>query len=145
MVRVVLKRSRCLAAVLIAVHGAAAATLVPLAIPGWAQAALALLIAASLWRALRRHAWLTSRASVTSIELREPGWAMVETGPRGREEARILGTTYISALLCVVNLRVAGRAFARHAVLVPDNVDADSFRRLRVALRWGYRGQAERF
>lgn len=139
MVRVTLKRSRLLAAVLIVVHGAAAVALVPLAMPGWAKAALALFVAASLWRAIRRHAWLTSGASLTSIELREPGWAMVETRAGEREKARILGTTYVSPLLCVVNLRVAGRLFARHAVMVPDNVDADSFRRLRVVLRWDYR------
>ena len=140
MLRVDLKPSRVLAVALIAAHAGAAVTLLPLELPTAAKAGLALLIATSLGRALYRHVWLRSRGSVTAIELGEHDHATVETRCGGRYQARVLGTTYVSPLLCVVNLRLARRLFAWHAVIVPDNVDAEAFRRLRVRLRWAYRG-----
>jgi toxin CptA len=139
MLRVILKPSRRLAAVLIAAHTAAAFTLVPLALPAWAKAGLALLVAASLGYALYRHAWLRGAGSVTAIEILEHDRVAVETRSGVRHEARVLGTTYVSPGLCVVNLRVEGRLCARHAVILSDRVDAETFRRLRVWLRWGYR------
>lgn len=141
MIRVDLKPSRRLGAALVAAHGAAALTLLPLALPAWAKVLIALCIAASLCHALWRHAWLRSAASVTAIEVREGAGAGVEMRGGECHEARVLGTTYVSAALCVVNLRIAGRLLARHAVVVSDNVDAESFRRLRVWLRWGCRGK----
>ena len=139
MLRVILKPSRLLAAALVAAHTAAAATLIPLALPVWAKASIVLLIATSLAHGLWRHAWLRGDASVIAIELMEDDRAAFETGDGVRHEAGVLGTTYVTSKLCVVNLRVAGCLFARHAVVVADNLDAESFRQLRVRLRWGYR------
>ena len=139
MLRVALKPSCQLAAVLTAAHVAAAVALVPLYLPLWAKLSVTLLIAASLAYTVRRHALLVSRAALTGIELREMDRAAIRTRADTWEEARILGTTYVSPVLTVVNLRVTGRIFPRHLLIVPDNVDADAFRRLRVLLRWGYR------
>jgi toxin CptA len=139
MLRVTLKPSRSLAAVLIVAHVAAGATLWPLDVPAWGKLSLAALMAMSLAFTVRRHALLASAASVRSIEIHEEDRAAVHTRAGGWQEARVLGTTYVSPLLTVLNFRVAGRVFAQHAVIVPDNVDGDAFRRLRVLLRWAYR------
>jgi toxin CptA len=141
MLRVTLKPSRFLAAVLVAAHAAAAVTLLPLALPAWVKLLIALCIAGSLCHALWRHAWLRSAVSVTAIELHEGGAAGVEMRDGGCREARVLRTTYVSAALCVVNLQIPGAVFARHAIVVSDNVDAESFRRLRVWLRWACRSK----
>jgi toxin CptA len=138
MLRVDLRPSRQLALALIAAHAGAAVTTLPLDVPAAAKIGLVLLIAASLGRALYRHAWLKSRGSVTAIELRDHDRATVETRCGDRLEVRVLGTTYVSAMLCVMNMRAARRPFACHAVIVRDNVDAEAFRKLRVRLRWGY-------
>src|SRR5687767_754455 len=106
MLRVILKPSRRLAAVLVGAHGAAAVTLLPLDLPAWAKAVSALFIAVSLVHALRRHAWLRSAASVTAVELHEQDGAALETRGGTRHEARVLGTTYVTPKLCVMNLRV---------------------------------------
>ena len=139
MLRVDLKPSRVLTLALIAAHAGAAAALFPLELPAAAKAGLAVLIAVSLVRALYRHAWLRNGESVVAIQLAEHGDATVETRCGERHAAQVLDTTYVSARLCVVNLRLAQRFFARHALIVPDNVDAEAFRRLRVWLRWAYR------
>lgn len=143
MLRVILKRSRKLVAVLTAAHAAAAMNLVPLDVPIWAKLALTLLIAASLGYTVRRYALLRSSAALTALELRENDSSAIRTGGENWQEARILGTTYVSPSLTVVNVRVPGGWRARHIVIVSDNVDAESFRRLRVQLRWGYRQAAK--
>lgn len=139
MLRVTLKRSRQLAAALTAAHAGAAITLVPLDVPIWGKLALTLLITASLGYTLRRHALLRSSDALMALELREGDSAAIKTGAEDWREARILGTTYVSPSLTVVNVRVPGLWRARHIVIVSDNADAESFRRLRVRLRWSYR------
>ena len=139
MLRVTLKPSRSLAAVLTLAHSAAAATVIPLETPLWAKSLLALAILASLARALFRHALLRSPGSLRAIELRENDETAVQTRDGAWHEARILGTTYVSPLMSVINLRLEGRMLARHMLIVQDNADAEYFRRLRVRLRWGHR------
>ena len=54
--------------------------------------------------------------------------------------SRFAGSTFVSARLTVLNLRPE-RGRGRNAVLITtDNVDPDGFRRLRIWLRWRYRG-----
>ena len=50
--------------------------------------------------------------------------------------ATVLGTSYVSASLTVLNLKLAGRRVVEHILIVPDNVDPEAFRELRVLLRW---------
>ena len=53
----------------------------------------------------------------------------------GREvEGRLLGSTFVSPALVVLNFR-SGRWRTRSLVLLPDNLDPDLLRRLRVRLR----------
>lgn len=142
MFRVPIRRSPYLAALLTAVHLAAAATLIPLDIPLWPKVAVALAIVASLAQSLGRHALLIGRTALIAVELHEGDEAAVQTRDGAWHPARVLGTSYISPLLTVLNLRFDGRALARHILVLPDNVDAEDFRALRVLLRWGYRKAA---
>ena len=48
----------------------------------------------------------------------------------------MLSSSFVSPSLTVLNLRVAGAARPRHLVILPDNVEKETFRRLRVLLRW---------
>ena len=116
---------------------AAAATLVPVELSWWTKAAVFIGAAVSLARALPRHAWLRSADAITAIELDDDD-AVVYRHDGRSEHARLLASTYVSPYLTVLNLRIAGNIFAQHVIVVPDNVEPDAFRRLRLWLRWGY-------
>jgi toxin CptA len=119
------------------VHTAAVAIVAPVELSAWMKAALLAAIGVSLVLALRRHAWLSSTDAITAIELGDEDALICRYDGRS-EHARLLGTTYISPYLTLLNLRVMGRILPRHMILVPDNVDPEAFRRLRVWLRWAY-------
>src|SRR5262245_17958269 len=105
MLRVVLRPSRRLTLMLIEAHLMAIAVLVPLDLPAWAKVLAVAFIAASLAHALWHHAWLRHGRSVTAIELGESDRVCAETRSGARHEARVLGTTYVTPQLCVLNLR----------------------------------------
>jgi hypothetical protein len=42
----------------------------------------------------------------------------------------------------VLNLRVPGEMLATHVLILPDNVETDAFRRLRVLLKWSRQAPA---
>jgi toxin CptA len=74
--------------------------------------------------------------AITAIELEDDGGVVHRRDGR-KEHARLLASTYVSPCLTLLNLRVARRIPAQHIIIVPDNVEAEAFRRLRVWLRWG--------
>jgi len=139
MLRITLKPSLYLALALTGAHSAAALVLLPLAVPTWAKPVLLALIAASLARALLRHACLRTPGALVVIELGENDSANVRNRDGEWQQARILPTTYVSPVLSVINVRVPPRTRARHMVIAADSLDAEAFRRLRVWLRWKYR------
>ena len=136
MVRASLKRSWRIGTALAICHVAAAAAVVPLDVPLAFSAALAIAIAASSVHSVYRHALLIATRSVLTIEVRDRHTAAVQGRDGALRDARILGTSYVTATLTVLNLRVEGEWLARHVVLVSDNVDEHEFRRMRVLLRW---------
>jgi toxin CptA len=138
MLRVTLQSSRYLTAALASVHLAAAVTLIPLELGLDAKAALAVAIVASVAYTLWRYTLLRSRLSVLAIELTDRESATVQFTDGSWRDARVLGTSYVSPLLTVINLRLPAHRFALHSIIVPDNIDPDDFRRLRVILRWSY-------
>lgn len=139
MVRVSLKPSRYILAALVTVHTAAAVVVWPLQIPGVAKATLVAFVVASFARSLWRNALLKTRGAIVAIALEDSQNVSVRTREGPWREARILGTSYVSPRLTALNLRVEGLTLVRHVVMVPDNVDSEDFRQLRVMLRWGNR------
>ena len=138
MLRIQLKPSLYLATVLTTAHFASAVVLIPLSMPLEAKLTIAGAIGVSLVHSVWRAALLRSRASLVAVELRKGGGIGVQTRDGRWHAARLLGTTYVTSQLTVLNLRMEGRRVARHVVLVPDTTDPDCFRRLRVLLRWRY-------
>jgi toxin CptA len=106
-------------------------------LPLWVKLCVLAGIVASLASALWRHAWLKSTDAITAIDIDEQD-AIVYRNDGRVDRAGILGTTYVSPLVTVLNLRVAGRMLPQHVIIVPDNVEREDFRRIRVWLRWGY-------
>ena len=85
------------------------------------------------------RALLGSAESVVALEITTTGRFSFQTR-RGRWHAcELLGTSYVSPRLTILNLKPKDRRLVRHVVLVPDNVEARDFRRLRTWLRWADR------
>lgn len=134
--RIRLHPSRQLMLLLGAGHAGAAASSWAAPIPWWLSLALSLAICASLVFGLRFHAWRSAPGALIGFELRRDGSGAIEDR-RGRwREVTVLGSSFVSPLLTVVNLRLAGARGRRSLVVAPDALGVDEFRRLRVWLRW---------
>ena len=96
------------------------------------------MIGISLVRTLRRHALRVSADALVELELRDDGSAAARSRDGGWADYRVDGSSFVSSVLTIVNLR--GRGGRRvHAVLVTrDNVETEAFRRLRVWLGWRF-------
>jgi toxin CptA len=56
----------------------------------------------------------------------------------------ISGDSFVTPYLTVLNLKPEGARFAHALVILPDSLEAESFRRLRVRLKWGTADPARR-
>lgn len=136
MVRIPLRASRMLFLVLAAMHVAGAVSAFVAFGSPWAWAITGMLLASLWW-----HGWRgvlrQSGSAVTAIALQGTR-CEIELRDGTQVQARVLGSTFVSPLLTVVNLRLeSGRR--RSLVLAPDSADADDFRQLRVWLKHGLR------
>ena len=98
---------------------------------------MTLVIAASLAWILWRTAALRAAQAIVALEIVEDGRLSVQTRRGEWLECELLGSSYVSPRLTILNLKPRGGGRTRHIVLVPDNVDEHDFRRLRAWLRWG--------
>jgi len=131
-----LNPSHYLAAILIAAHGITLAVLFPLEFPLWAKTALALVVLLSLGYHLRRDAWLSAPAAGVGLML--DGDQVVLTTHSGKMlSGQILRDSLVTPYLTVLNILPQGARIARSVVILPDSLDAESFRQLRVWLKWG--------
>jgi toxin CptA len=138
--RISVKPSVLIAVAVSILHVGAAAVvwLLPIPVPG--KAVFTLAIAVSLIYFMARDAALHASRSIVALELGEDGEIACQTRNGAWLECELLGSSYVSPGMTVVNLRARGWMGYRRVILVPDNVDADDFRRLRTWLRW--RGEA---
>ena len=132
----ILQPSRYLAATLMVAHGAALAALFPLAFPAWAKTALVFVILFSLWYHLRRDAWLSAPSSSKALML-ESEQVVLTTHGGEPLAGQVLRDSMVTPLITVLNILPQGARFARSVVILPDSLDAESFRQLRVWLKWG--------
>ena len=96
----------------------------------------ALMAGVSLYWSLGRHAlqWF-ARAPVS---LRIAAENALVVGLRGGLElqGQVLAGSFVHPWITVLNVRPSGGRVSYHVILVPDGADADTFRRLRIWLRW---------
>ena len=102
----------------------------------WLSLALSAGVLTSLSFNLRYHAWRSARRALTGLELRADGSAAVEDREGRWTEIRILGSSFVSPVLAILNLAVAEARLRRALIVAPDTLSAEEFRRLRVWLRW---------
>lgn len=115
-------------------HGAAALAVWLTGLQWWAEGLLGLLVVMSGGRAFARHAFLTHpRAVVRLIWPAYGPWLLVRRDGT-KDKAALRGDSYVHPGMVVLNfdLRPTGRT---SVVLLPDSLDAEALRRLRVRLR----------
>lgn len=141
---VILQPSYRLAAMLLAVHAAAAGLLVMLPLPSWVMPAAVLTLFASAIHAVRRHALLRGRQAITALAFSDRETLRVSLRDGSSHAGRVLGSSTVGTTLTILNLALDGRRLPAHVVVLDDSLPADDFRRLRVWLRWGTRPAQER-
>jgi hypothetical protein len=136
MLRITLSASRYLVVVLAAAHAGVAAVVLTLDIGVAVKSALEVLVAISACHAVWRVALLRSERAIECFEIDREGRVNARSRLRGWQEGKLLGTSFVSPMLTILNLRLAGERFARHIVILPDSLPFEDFRQLRVLLRW---------
>jgi toxin CptA len=118
------------------VHLAAGGVVWLVPIPVLGKAVFTAAIALSLVYFMARDAALHAQGSIVALELGERGEISCQTRSGAWIECELLGSTYVSPHMTIVNLRPRGWLRYRKVILVPDNVDPRDFRRLRMWLKW---------
>jgi toxin CptA len=80
---------------------------------------------------------------VVELELREDCSVSARSRAGRWTGYQVSGASFVSPLLTVLDLHADARWRGRSVLITQDSLDADSFRRLRVWLRWRCGGQAD--
>lgn len=125
--------SRSLRVWLILVHVASIMILPFMSLPVWAVLILLLLMLLSLWRALRMHITLGHPDSVRAVQWREARSCQLRLSSGRDIEARLMPQVFMLPWMVIMHFR-SGRGRVHHLVLLPDMLEPEVFRRLRVRL-----------
>lgn len=105
-------------------------------IPASIKTAGILVLGASLAFYLWRIALLRSPQSIVAIEIGDGDKVAFQTRSGRWHAGRLLGTSFVSPGLTILNLSPDDARLTRSVVIVPDNVQSEDFRQLRIWLRW---------
>ncbi len=104
-------------------------------IPFWIKAVAAAGLAGYWLIFIGRQSLLLTADSVVAIEIGSDNKLSVQTNRGEWDECEVLGSTYVTSYLTILNLRQSDRG-TRRIVILPDSINAEDFRKLRVWLRW---------
>lgn len=102
----------------------------------WVKTLLLCVIMIATAYHLWRDVWHRHPRSPVMLELNHVGelWVTLRNGTR--QQASVHGSSLVTANFTVLNLQLDKRV---PCLILPDAVDAQAFRRLRIWLRWGIR------
>jgi toxin CptA len=100
------------------------------------QALAAVALAAGALHALRRHGRQEGRGNIRGFVVDLAGNIEVDRADGSRTGGRILDGSFVAPWFVVVRWLPEVARFPRTILVIPDAVDADEFRRLRILLRW---------
>lgn len=136
-----LRPSRQLAILLSLAHGTAAGVFWPLALPVMIKVTVTLLLAGSLYYYLRRYVWLISPQAIISLRLTGKNTCSIWLLTNNRVDCLIHASTFVASYMTVLCLKTDQTAWRRTVVILPDGIDTEKFRQLRVWLRWKWRDE----
>ena len=130
--------SRQLVVLLTAIHILAGVGVWLLSLPLAWRGLLLIALAASLasfWRG-----WRGGRLHVAALAWAQGGGIRVLSRADDEwRDAELAQGGYVSSWLTVIPVRIEGESRPRHLAVLPDMLDADAYRRLRVFVCWGVR------
>lgn len=138
------KPSNRLAAILSLAHLVTAGLLWILELPLDIKTIAAFALVFSLIYYLRQDVLLTANNAVVFFELTDEMECALITRSGELMVCSILGSTYVAPYLTVLNVQPVGKFFMRSVVILPDGIDAEEFRQLRVWLRWRWKNSQEK-
>lgn len=137
MLRLALKPSRQLSAWLLFGHIAAAVCVLIVAMPLWLQALLAMALLLNLIYTLTYQAWRRWPTSIVGLLFERDGEVRVEYRNGTVRAARVLGSSFVAPYLTIILLKPDQRWLTSAVVILPDAVEPELYRQLRVWLKWG--------
>ncbi len=129
-----LKPSRTLTTILIIAHAASGILLAMLPLPLSLRLAGVAIVVVAAWRYVRHYALLNTQTAVR--ELRVLPDARVDILRSDWQSARLAGEQFVHPLLTIIRCRLENRRWRIAIVILPDMLDAERFRMLRVLLKW---------
>lgn len=130
------KPSYWLAAILSLVHLATASLLWLLTLPWGIKAIIVVILIISLIYYLKQDALLTANNAVVAFALSDEMQCIVTTKSGKSMACSVMSNTFVAPYLIVLNLKLTETFFACSVVILPDSIDVEEFRQLRVWLRW---------
>jgi toxin CptA len=128
--------SRLVEAWIVLVAAAALAAVLATPLPAVAQAAAAVALSCAAVRAARRLACREGHGAIAGFVVDLSGRIEVEGADGTRLAGRTQDGSFVAPWLTIVRWRPDGARFPRSILVAPDGVAEDSFRRLRILLRW---------
>ena len=133
------KPSYWLAIILSLAHLAAAVILWTLVLSLGIKLTVTVALIISLIYYLRQDALLTANSAVIAFELSDEMQCTLTTRSGESIVCSILSSTFVAPYLTVLNLKPAEKLFMFSVVILPDSINAEEFRQLRVWLRWKWK------
>lgn len=123
-----------LAALLASLHVLAGGAVLASGLTTPLRVLLVLALGAALAGSLRRHVWRHDVGAVVAFRVGEGGAVTAELRSGRILEGRVAGETVAHPALVI--LRIVTEAGRRTTLIAPDTLDPETFRRLRLRLRW---------
>lgn len=136
MLAIPLNPSKILATLLGSMHGLCIALLWLLPVGNALKILLGTFLLGSLAFYLGRDYFFAFPQTIVAFRLEADCGCAFQTRRGDWVEASLLGTSFVSPYLAVLNLKPGNSRLARHIVLLPDSLEKEEFRQLRVLLRW---------
>ncbi len=136
MLKISLRPSRILAAILVLAHGAAMALVALAGMPLWLESIALAALVANLVFDVRQSALLRAPDALVALEITSDNQFSIQKRRGEWIACEVLGSTYVASFLTILNLKATDSGRTTRAVILPDSLDAEDFRKLRVWLRW---------
>ncbi len=136
MLKTNLRPSSILAAILVLAHGVAIAMVALAGMPLWLDLIAFAALVANLVFDVRQTALLRAPNAVIALEITSDDRFSIQTRRGEWVECEVRGSTYVTSFLTILNLKAIDSGSNKRAVILPDSLDAEDFRKLRVWLRW---------
>lgn len=132
-----LRPSRFLAALLLIVCCASLVSLWTLPLPTMVLFALTLLVLVWGGYCVSRYALLRADDSCVAFRLEEDSGVVLVLRNGSHLMCRLCNDSLVTSGMVILNAKVHEQRGGRSVLIFPDAMGGDSFRRLRVALKWG--------